>query len=74
MATKVHPMPYDSWLTVFDIVFTQYICMAEIFGTALDLEQIPFLYYAGDMSDTQKTRNLGNFRTDKKIKILVGET
>ncbi|KAJ4385702.1 hypothetical protein N0V93_010131 [Gnomoniopsis smithogilvyi] len=53
------------------IIFTQWIMMGKILGRSLQDKQINFLYYFGDMYDTERSKNLHSFENNKDIKVMI---
>ncbi|KAK4196294.1 P-loop containing nucleoside triphosphate hydrolase protein [Triangularia verruculosa] len=53
------------------IIFTQFVDMGRIIGRILQKEDIPFLYFFGSMSQTQKYQAQEDFTKKEEIGILA---
>ncbi|KAB5535381.1 SNF2 family N-terminal domain-containing protein [Coniochaeta sp. 2T2.1] len=53
------------------IVFTQWVMVGRILGRVLQQEKIPFLYYFGDMTRSEKEDNVKAFHALDNVKVLI---
>ncbi|KAF6813123.1 SNF2 family domain-containing protein [Colletotrichum sojae] len=52
-------------------IFVQFVKTAIMTGIMLNLEHIPFVYLAGTMTPTEKTKAVKEFKRSPQLKILV---
>lgn len=53
------------------IVFTQWVMMGKILGRSFEDKGIQFVYYFGEMSDAERSKNLQTFETDSEVKVII---
>lgn len=53
------------------IIFTQWIMMGKIIGRHLMEGNIKFLYYFGDMTDSERKNSLKAFEGNKDVKVII---
>lgn len=53
------------------IIFTQWVMMGKILGRSLQDKDINFVYNFGEMSVTERDRNLRTFENEKNVKIII---
>lgn len=53
------------------IIFVQWGITAKILGRMLNFDKIGFVYYWGDMSSEQKSKNLATFHEVEEVKVMV---
>lgn len=65
----------DSWQkeapTDKIIVFTQWVMMGKILGRNFEDKGIQFVYYFGEMSDAERSKNLQTFEMDSDVKVII---